>query len=138
MSVVRLQFDDNSEYTLPVGTIVCEPIYDEVIGVCGEVISRTHKSTVITVTVKGDNPIQKLKDENKALRSRLQHLLKSEYIASFDKKEPGTTTYVRDIYEADNNLLPVALNRAANGLLMASRLITEAGNIIKEGKKCYE
>lgn len=36
------------------------------------------------------------------LKDRIEHLLKSEYIADFDKKDPTTGEYVRDISEADN------------------------------------
>ena len=57
----------------------------------------------------GDLTITKLlgelEERDKAiecLKDRIEHLLKSEYIADFDKKDPMTGEYVRDISEADN------------------------------------
>lgn len=42
-----------------------------------------------------------IKEENEILRKRLQHLLKSDFIRSFDVKKLSTGEYVRDIREAD-------------------------------------
>ncbi len=56
----------------------------------------------------GDLTITKLLEELEAkdkviesLTNRIRHLLESEYIASFDIKDPITGEYVRDIADAD-------------------------------------
>ena len=56
----------------------------------------------------GDLTITKLLEELEAkdkviesLTNRIKHLLESEYIADFDKKDPITGEYVRDIADAD-------------------------------------
>lgn len=41
-------------------------------------------------------------DEYEALLRRFRHLMKSDFIASFDKHDRKTHTYKRDIAEADN------------------------------------
>ena len=41
------------------------------------------------------------RDEYNTLLRRFQHLLKSDFIRSFDKYDPQTGTYKRDILEAD-------------------------------------
>ena len=42
-----------------------------------------------------------LRDEYEALLRRFRHLLKSDFIHSFDEYDPKTGTYKRDIAEAD-------------------------------------
>lgn len=49
--------------------------------------------------------LEELEERDKAIKcltDRIEHLLKSEYIADFDKKNPTTGEYERDISEADN------------------------------------
>lgn len=43
---------------------------------------------------------QQIKEENEELKKRLGHLLRSEYIRSFDRKNPITGEYERDIRDA--------------------------------------
>ena len=43
----------------------------------------------------------------KKTESRLKHLLESEYIVQFDKLDPKTQKYARDIKEADAPLRPL-------------------------------
>ena len=51
----------------------------------------------------------KLRRERNTLEYRLQHLLLSDYIRSFDKKDIRTGEYVKDIKDADKNIVPVCL-----------------------------
>lgn len=46
--------------------------------------------------------IESARAENEALRHRLQHLLESDYIRSFDEYDPRSHTYALDIRDADN------------------------------------
>lgn len=43
-----------------------------------------------------------IQEENRVLRARLQHLLRSETVRQFDLKDPDTDQYVRDITQLDN------------------------------------
>ena len=89
----------------------------------------------VTFEVNESNPFRLLKEENESLRRRLQHLLESEYIRSFDEINPRTHTYKRDIREADaGGLRPFASYLAAERLRRIAKLAEAAAEKVEKGE----
>lgn len=76
-----------------------------------------------------------------ALEKRLKHLLKSEFIRSFDAKNPRTKKYVRNIKEADAKILYLCDgNKCNNDCYIECKHttdITHAKNFEYKGGGCY-
>lgn len=67
-------------------------------------IQFVHESTEaheIEILREEQTPAEDLQRELHTIRMRLQHLLKSDFIRSFDEKDIRTGEYVRDIKHAD-------------------------------------
>lgn len=67
------------------------------------VFSGTIVDRLAEYEITGYEPeeVAKLKNHIEVLESRLKHLLQSDFINSFDRKDPLTKKYTRDIKEAD-------------------------------------
>ena len=62
------------------------------------------------------DPDTSIQEENRALRARLQHLLRSETIRLFDQKDPTTGQYVRDIIRLDTYGVQYRLREYERGM----------------------
>lgn len=100
-------------------------------------IPNEYSYTLTIDVIESDDYVQRLEQENKILCHRLQHLLRSDYIRSFDEKDPRSQQYKRDIKEADaRNTFSDGIERAISGMRTLAEIAkTFAESFEKETRK---